>query len=177
MMGEHMRIDVYFDMDGVPAVYGFGDTVEQMKRPGYFANRPAQENVIQLVKQLLTDDHFAVHFLSAVFDDEHSVWDKRLWLEHHGLSEVDTIFVPCGANKALYIKPGQLNVLVDDYTDNLMNWENQGANYLGVKFDNGGNGRKGTWRRRGGLSLSCDLTAEEMYRGICVMCMMQSAVA
>lgn len=157
-----MDINVYVDMDGVQAVYGAGDTVEEMSAVGYFRNRPVQKNVIDFIKMIDADERFNVAILSAVFDDDHSKEEKKQWLIENGLGGVDAIFTPCGACKADYIKTSGINILIDDYSKNLLEWEKQGKNFLGIKFDNGINGNIGKWKSRRGIVLSKEMSAEDM---------------
>lgn len=157
-----MKINIYVDMDGVQAVYGDGDTVEKMSEVGYFRNRPVQKNVIDFIKKISADERFYVAILSAVFDDDHSKEEKKQWLIENGLGGVDTIFTPCGACKADYIKTVGLNILIDDYSKNLLEWENQGKGFMGIKFDNGINGNIGKWKRRRGIVLNKEMSPEDM---------------
>lgn len=157
-----MEINVYVDMDGVQAIYGLGDSIEEMSKVGYFRNRPVQKNVIDFIKMISADERFNVAILSAVFDDNHSKEEKKQWLIENGLGGVDAIFTPCGACKADYVKTSGLNILIDDYSKNLLEWENQGKNFLGIKFDNGINGNIGKWKHRRGIVLSKEMSAEDM---------------
>ena len=55
------------------------------------------------------------------------------------------VFCPYGADKALFV-PGGIrpdDVLLDDYTPNLIAWSQSGGK--AVKLLNGINGTKGTW--------------------------------
>lgn len=158
-----MDVNVYVDMDGVQAVYGAGDTVEKMSAVGYFRNRPVQKNVIDFIKMISADERFNVAILSAVFDDDHSKEEKKQWLIENGLGGVDAIFTPCGACKADYVKTSGLNILIDDYSKNLLEWENQGKNFLGIKFDNGINGNFGKWKEHNGLCLNYKMTTDELF--------------
>ena len=155
-------VNVYVDMDGVQAIYGAGDTVEKMSEVGYFRNRPVQENVVDFIKLLSADKCFNVSILSAVFDDNHSGKEKMLWLKENGLEKINVIFTPCGSCKGEYVNSEGLNILIDDYTKNLFEWEKQGKNYLGIKFDNGINGRIGNWKRHGGIVINKDMSPCEM---------------
>lgn len=155
--------NIYVDMDGVQAVYGVNDSVETMSEIGYFRNRPVQKNVIDFIKMMLRDQRFHVSILSAVFQDEHSATEKKQWLVENGLGGVKTIFTPCGARKGDYVDGDGMNILIDDYSRNLIDWETCGENFKGIKFDNGINGTKGTWKKRGGIVLSKELSAGEMY--------------
>ena len=156
-------VNVYVDMDGVQAVYGVNDSVEKMSEIGYFRNRPVQRNVIDFIKLLAKDRRFNVAILSAVFNDEHSANEKKQWLEENGLGGVDAIFTPCGACKGDYVEKDGFNILIDDYSKNLFEWESQGKNFLGIKFNNGINGKGGNWKCHGGIVMNKELSAGEMY--------------
>lgn len=158
-----MKVNIYVDMDGVQAVYGVNDTVEMMSKIGYFRNRPVQKNVIDFIKMLSADGRFNVVILSAVFNDDHSKKEKKQWLIENGLGEVEAIFTPCGSCKADYVTTSGLNILIDDYSKNLFEWENHGKNFLGIKFDNGINGKNGKWKKHGGICLSYKMNVKELY--------------
>ena len=157
------KINIYIDMDGVQAVYGKGDSVEEMGKPGYFRNRPVQNNVIELMQALNIDEHINLIILSSVFADDHSVEDKLMWLVEQDLMDVRVCFVPEGERKSDYAIQGGLNILIDDFSKNLFDWESKGVGFVGIKFLNGINGTKGTWARRRGLTLDSNLPAEELY--------------
>ena len=156
------KVNIYVDMDGVQAVYGFGDSVEEMSRPGYFRHRPMHENVIELMKLLRDAPEFEVYVLSAVFADDHSEADKRAWLDACGLNEVQAVFVPYGENKGDYVSHEGFNILIDDFSENLVAWERLGKNFVGVKFLNEGNGTRGSWFRRGGFSVNYNMSSEKI---------------
>ena len=157
------KINIYIDMDGVQAVYGKEDTVEQMGKPGYFRNRPVQENVVELMQALNIDEHINLVILSSVFKDDHSAADKLLWLIEQDLGDVRVCFVPEGESKADYAVTSGLNVLIDDFSKNLFEWESKGPGFVGIKFMNGINGTKGSWAKRNGLSLDASMPPEELY--------------
>ena len=158
--------NIYVDMDGVQAVYGFGDSVEEMAVPGYFLNRPAQENMIRVMKMLDQDPRFRVIVLSAVFSAEHNIRDKKAWLEAQGLGGIETCFVPLGENKADRTDKNEVNILIDDFSKNLFRWESSGDRYYGIKFINGGNGTRGSWHAAGGFSVSSTMPADRLYLAI-----------
>ena len=160
----HMeQINIYIDMDGVQAVYGKGDTVEEMGKPGYFRSRPVQENVIELMQALNIDEHINLIILSSVFKDDHSAADKLMWLMEQDLGDVRVVFVPEGESKAEHAFTGGLNILIDDFSKNLFEWESKGPGYVGIKFLNGINGTKGSWVKRNGFTLDASMPADELY--------------
>ena len=101
--------------------------------------------------------------MSAVFDDNHSKEEKKQWLIENGLGGVNAIFTPCGSCKADYVTTSGLNILIDDYSKNLFEWENYGKNFLGIKFDNGINGKNGKWKKHGEICLSYKMNVKELY--------------
>ncbi|MCR4673679.1 MAG: hypothetical protein K5675_01615 [Lachnospiraceae bacterium] len=157
------KVNIYFDMDGVQAVYGRDDSVEQMEEKGYFLNRPVQKNIIELMQRMKEDSRFHVAVLSAVFEDDHSAWEKLIWLENQNLGDMEKFFVPCGSSKASYVDQDGINILIDDFTVNLMDWENAGRNFHGIKFENGINGHNGVWKSFGGQTIHHKMDAKEMY--------------
>jgi 5'(3')-deoxyribonucleotidase len=153
-------------MDGVQAVYGSEDTVGSMEQRGYFLNRPVHHNTIQLVRHLLQDEGFRVVILTAVFQDDHSLEEKQRWLKARGLGNVETCFVPCGESKGNYVEHQGINLLIDDFSKNLFEWEKEGTGFYGIKFENGINGTKGTWRAHGGFRVDYRMSGEELYQKI-----------
>lgn len=159
-------INIYFDMDGVQTVYYKDEIVEDMMKPGYFLSRTPHYEMIDLIKLLQDDKDFHVTILSAVFTDSHSVLEKSMWLEQHGLGMTDMIFVPCGSCKSDFVKSDGLNILVDDFSKNLFDWENAGENFMGIKYMNEINGSQGNWVRHSGRVIDYEMSAEEMYAAI-----------
>ena len=157
------KINIYVDMDGVIAEYGFGDSVEEMAAPGYFAGRPVCANAVEAVRMLDRDPRFNVFILSAVFADDHSIEEKSGWLRENGLGSVVSCFVPYGEKKGDYVEKSGINILVDDFSKNLFDWESMGPDFYGIKFTNAGNGCKGSWMERGGFTVSHRMTAEYIY--------------
>lgn len=165
-MKERDKINIYVDMDGVQAVYGFGDSVEEMATPGYFRERPAQQNMVDTVRRLQGDQRYHVVVLSSVFSDRHSAQDKVWWLEEQGLGDVETCFVPCGERKCDYVEKEGVNILVDDFSRNLFEWESMGGNFHGIKFLNEKNGSCGSWFNAGGYSVNFNMTTDRLYNAI-----------
>ncbi len=129
---------IYVDMDGVLAVWNEKASEEETHEPGYFINREQELSSLSLVR-ILKDKGFDVQILSSVYEDDHSIEEKRKWLDNAGLSDIDAIFVPYGEKKDDYISPTGTPVLIDDYTKNLRSWE--AAGYIPIKFMNGINNR------------------------------------
>ena len=164
LRGEQMRetINVFVDMDGVQTIYDKADSVEEMMKPGYFSSRTPHEHVIEFLKELIRNEEFSVTVLSAVFTDNHSVMEKCIWLEEQGIGSVDKMFVPCGVPKAEFIKDEDINILIDDFSKNLFEWEAAGSNFYGIKFMNEVNGENGSWKNINGPILDYRMSADEL---------------
>jgi 5'(3')-deoxyribonucleotidase len=131
----------FIDMDGVIAEWG----TEGYTEKGYFATRPLMKNMVDAVKQMISEGK-DVYVLSAVLQDNHSAGDKHSWLDEifGDLMPMEhRIFVPYGECKADYITQfsDSENVLIDDYNDNLFAWRG-----VAIKFLNGINGGSRVWK-------------------------------
>lgn len=141
---------IFVDMDGTLAVWQPGKQIEDLYQPGYFAALEPQMSVVEAVKELIQNhsDEVEVFILSAVFPDcPTAVCDKKKWLQQY-LPEIDRshrIFSSVRKPKYLAVPGGirQDDVLLDDYTVNLLAWANSA---VGVKLLNGINHSRGTWK-------------------------------
>lgn len=149
-----MKINIFVDMDGVLAVYD-NDVVEKMYNEGFFLNRPVQKGNLKLVKNLIEDKDVNVYILSSLLADSEFILDeKNKWLDKY-LPELpvnNRIFVPEGMPKSTFIETHlkgikkSTNVLIDDYTVNLIKWKEDG--YIALKMLNGLNNTNGIWLSR-----------------------------
>lgn len=147
------NVNVFVDMDGVLAVYD-KNVVKLMYDQGFFLNRPVIKPMIEVVRRLANKD-YNVYILTSVIDSEYCINEKALWLNEN-LPEVkleNRIYVPYGVVKSEFAKTNvdvkdSINVLIDDYTENLDKWVLEGA--LPIKVLNGINGKNGTWLNSGG---------------------------
>lgn len=149
---------IFIDMDGVLARWNAQASIEDTYQPGYFLAREVESKIVTLIRMLIGTGK-KVAILSAVYPTGSAKADKHKWLDSIGLPDIRRIFVPYGEDKHKYIpKLSEPMLLLDDYSKNLHAWEKAG--YVGVKFYNGINGTKGTWK---GLSVTADMAPEEMY--------------
>lgn len=146
MKKERQRL--FVDMDGTLAVFTPVDTLETLYEEGYFLHLKPQQNVVDAVKQIITNNpEIEVFILSAYLSDSaYALKEKNAWLDHF-LPELDQkhrIFMPCGCDKKQAIQGGirSNDYLLDDYTANLNAWEPPAK---GIKLLNGINHTKGTW--------------------------------
>lgn len=143
-------VNVFFDMDGVLAAWNKNATIEDTFVRGYFRTGVKPEtDAINVLKSLTKEyDKESVRFfiLSARYDDENNrdnrfEKDKIGFLKDNGI-DVPVCFVSCGTNKrsALhkYGIEGDYNLLFDDHTPNIQEWETNDC--IGIKWLNNVNG-------------------------------------
>ena len=155
------EINIFFDMDGVLCEYNPNDSVEKMMQPGYFSSREEIVMMTSVLRKLKNDNRFHVRILTAVFPEEHNRREKLEWLKKLGLEDVEVCFTPVGESKLSYIDTKGVNILIDDYTLNLLSWQSGGSDFIGIKFYNSINGRHGTWKKLNGESINCHMKSEE----------------
>lgn len=156
---------LFVDMDGTIAKWN-NVAFEDLYQEGYYKNLEPDSAILDEVK-ILIELNIDVYILSAylpdIYDDNtgelikksYALQDKQEWIEKYlpEINKDNVIFVPYGTNKAEYLKENYSPVyeddyLLDDYTNNLNEWEGYGG--TGIKYRNGINGTKGTWK---GLSV------------------------
>lgn len=145
------KVNIFVDMDGVLAVHD-PDIASKMYDKGFFLNLPAHKGNISLVKSLVKDKALNVYILSAVMNaNPWATEEKGAWLDKFipEIKKKNRFFVPEGTAKSDYIDTNlesvgdALNILIDDYTVNLLKWKEDG--YLGLKMLNGKNNTSGVW--------------------------------
>ncbi len=149
---------LFVDMDGTLAVFQQIDRLEQLYEKGYFAALPPIRNAVDAVRKICHRHDCEVYILSAAVDSPYAVSEKNQWLNHFlpEIPEEHRIFIPCGENKAEYVPYGirKTDVLLDDYTKNLLEWPEKG-----IKLLNGINHTKGVWQ---GKCLDAALPPDQM---------------
>lgn len=116
---------IFFDMDGILAVFNKNATMEEVFSKGYFENLRPMKSTISVMKQLYNEG-YDIYILSSAREDfyqEKINWVKR-WISPFipDITE-KIILVPLGENKSNYIKDKQkTDVLIDDYMPNLRSW-------------------------------------------------------
>lgn len=135
------KTTIYFDMDGVLAGWR-NVSIEETYKKGFFLSAPVNTTLIVVIRMLI-DSGYNVKILSSAYNHRCRV-EKRTWLDMMGLQKVKATFVPYGARKFDYVRD-RAAILVDDFSNNLHEWQSYSPTYVGVKFYNGINGSKGTW--------------------------------
>ena len=137
---------LFVDMDGTLAVFTPVDRLETLYEPEYFETLPPIVNVCRAVRLVAASRQTELYILSSVLPGSlYAVREKDAWLDRF-LPQINAqhrLFPPCGQSKALAV-PGGLqpaDTLLDDYTDNLLDWPGKG-----IKVYNGINGNRGRWK-------------------------------
>ena len=140
---------LFVDMDGTLAEFKHVDTLETLYEKGYFANLKPIHSVVEAIREIYAHHpDIEVHILSAYLSDSpYALSEKNQWLDLH-LPEIATthrVFCPCGTDKKSHVPGGirPTDFLLDDYTQNLSQWEPPAR---GIKLLNGINHTKGTWQ-------------------------------
>ncbi|PWL72024.1 MAG: hypothetical protein DBY25_04575 [Clostridiales bacterium] len=163
---------LFVDMDGTLAVFQAVDRMERLYEKGYFLDLPPIPNVVRAIQQLYEQHSCDIYILSAVVDSPFAVPEKNEWLDRYlpEISKSRRLFIPCGENKAEYVPYGvrETDVLLDDYTKNLLAWPEKG-----VKLLNGINHTNGRWR---GDCLDASLNPDELLQQL-VSCLPENQPA
>jgi len=163
----------FFDMDGVLArFYEHAGCHEKFLDEGFFFGLRPYESMIHALRLLHRRSDIRVYVLSSV-PNEAAASEKSGWLTVQLPDETIGCFFPRnGTNKAEYIKSffpnfSKDDILFDDYSTNLVEWEEAGG--TGVKVLNEFNGRGLNGTNFAGRTISTDFNGEETYEKICKM--------
>lgn len=158
------NVNIFVDMDGVLAVYD-KNVVKLMYDKGFFLNRPVIKPMIETIRRLVHKG-YNIYILTSVIDSEYCVPEKAFWLDKHlpEINKENRIYVPYGTVKSVIAEQrvnveNSVNVLIDDYTENLDKWTLEGA--LPIKVLNGINSTNGTWLNSGGDYIDAYSSVEE----------------
>lgn len=137
---------LFVDMDGTLSYFEKEASLEEITTKGYFRGRDPIRNVVSAIRYFAAVNPDKVCILSSVFQDDHSINEKKEWLEEY-LPEISlSIFVPYGQSKAEFVEGifgrsiTHRDFLLDDFSKNLHEWTG-----TGIKLYNDINGTKGTW--------------------------------
>ena len=156
--------NLYIDFDGVLGIFDLSKSLEEVAAPGYSLTLPMIQNMCQAINLLRHDKEitkmYDLKLLSATINEQ-AEKDKTEVLKR----EFDEEF----ANKAVFVRYGNSkapyamgkNVLLDDFSHNLHEWEQNGG--IGIKVYNTINGNHGTWH---GYSVHTISHAEIIYHTI-----------
>lgn len=158
---------LFVDMDGTLAEFKPVATMETLYEKEYFENLAPMKVTVDAINSII-ENHpdIEVFILSAYLSDsEYALREKQRWLDQY-LPSIDLnhrIFCPCGSQKRAYVPDGikPTDVLLDDYTKNLMEWEPPAR---GIKLLNGINDTRQTWQgaRANGNEIDSETLAAEI---------------
>ena len=157
---------LYVDMDGTLTEFSYVNDLQDLYQQGYFLNLKPQQSVIEGITEFMVKyPWIPVYILSAFLgDSKYALQEKIEWMQTHmpQMPSDHYLFVKCGETKALVPQKDENANLLDDYSKNLLEWENAG--FHGIKLLNGINGKGRTWK---GDKLSKDLSpsrfADRLY--------------
>ena len=137
---------IAMDMDGTLTEFLLQSSMAPLYEKGYFRNLPPHREVVEAVKMLiLQHPQIEVFALSAyLVDSPYALQEKNEWMDAHlpEMNAAHRIFIPNGADKRAYVHAiCEDDVLLDDYTKNLLRWQPS----RGIKLINAINHTKKTW--------------------------------
>lgn len=143
------KVRLFVDMDGTLCKWKSSKKFEDLLEEGFFLDMEENQTVVEAVKDVIRTrgDEIEVFVLSAALaESRYAISEKNAWLDRH-IPEIPTshrVFSICGTPKLLSVPNGAraTDVLLDDYTKNLLEW---GTVARGVKLCNGINDTRGTW--------------------------------
>lgn len=159
---------LFVDIDGTLAIWRSAAKYEDLYEKGYFSSLPVQKNIASAVNVIAKANAIEVFSLSAVLQDSpYAIPEKNQWLNTFvsAIPEGRRIYVAGDIPKYTAV-PGGIrasDVLLDDYTVNLLAWSNYA---LGLKCLNGINHTNGTWQ---GASVNAFDTTEAIALKIMTM--------
>lgn len=141
-----MKLRLFVDMDGTIAkFYHHKQCLEKMYEQNYFLDLQPYA-ITKTIKELAGKSTIEVFVLSVCVKSPYCKQEKNAWLDKY-LPEIDSnhrILVDVGENKADYIPHTDepcVNILLDDYSKNLEQWEQDDENNIAFKFINGLNNK------------------------------------
>lgn len=151
-------INLFVDMDGTVAKFYYKKNyLEKMYEQGYFENLPLYAMAKHIDALAKKDSCINVYILSACINSPYCEQEKVTWLLKNmpNIEPKNFIFTKVGESKLVKAiscisdeDANNINILLDDYTKNLEDWEeNEGeVNSVGIKFLNGMNDTTKNWK-------------------------------
>lgn len=133
---------LYIDMDGVIANFdGQENALGRFINENRFFQFLKPLPFLKEVNKMLKKDNSDTYILSASPNDS-ADYDKYRWIKKHmpnmKTNHIILIRTTAGQKKSDYCEKG--DILIDDYSDNLLQWEKVGG--VGIKMLNGRNSGK-----------------------------------
>ena len=142
------NLKLFVDMDGTLTEWRKACSIEHLYLDGYFYTLKPN---VELIGYLNNIKNKIEVYIASSYITEKSVKEKNDWLDKYfPIENEHRIFVPNNINKSQYIinhlkEPISKNyILLDDFTPNLIEWENAGG--TSIKALNGINRKEGKWK-------------------------------
>ena len=138
------KIRLFVDMDGTLATFTPVSKMETLYEEGYFKKLSPISNMVNAIKNIVNSKDIDVYILSACLDSPFAKKEKNEWLDEYlpMISKDHRIFCEYGKEKTTFISNHvDSDVLLDDYTKNLNEW-----NGVGIKILNGINDTNRSWK-------------------------------
>lgn len=155
-----MKVRLYFDSDGCLAKWDPNASIEDTFKEGFFTTREPQLNLMDAMCWFDSARGIG-EVLSAAYQEGTAIKEKTDWFEWWCPS-IKVNLVPYGVPKSSYINKEECNILIDDFTRNLVEWEEASPYNFSIKFYNEVNGTNGKWAAREGMALYHDMTSAAM---------------
>lgn len=143
------KINLFIDMDGTVAkFYHDKKYLDKMFEQGYFENLKPYAIAKKINEYAQTSNDINIYMLTACVNSPWCIKEKTLWLKKYMPNVKHHYFISLGKNKAKSVEQhhkNEINILLDDYTRNLTEWEANGQNWVGIKFVNGINDKSKKW--------------------------------
>ena len=148
-------INLFVDMDGTIAkFYHKKNYLEKMYEKDYFRTLPTYAIAEKINAFAEQDTCVQVYILSACVESEYCEQEKKAWLLENmpNITPTNYIFTKVGESKVDKAREivdnfnECINILLDDYTLNLEQWEKADLLCVGIKFLNGINDTTKSWQ-------------------------------
>jgi len=142
---------LFFDMDGTLTIYNVDATLADYKTPGYYL-RLAPTELAGYVNNLAVEETDEVYISSGCHPQSTAMVEKDQWNDDYvpNVDRAHRLYVPYGESKASFAEAvlqrplTRDDILVDDHTPNLIQWEEAGG--TGIKWLNTINGLHGRFK-------------------------------
>ena len=126
------KIKLFIDMDGTLTEWRKACTQEHLFLDNYFYSLKPHFKLLRYLQSL--DNSNIEIFIASHYITDKSVKEKNKWLDRYfNIKNENRIFIPSHIRKSEYIKKYlgedilKEHILLDDFTPNLIEWENNGG--------------------------------------------------
>ena len=137
--------NLFIDMDGTLCEWRSNlKSIEELYEEYYFSSLRKNTNLVNAIINIYEKYPDNIFVLSCYLkDSKYAKNEKNIWLDENlNIPNKNRIFIPVGENKGFIGNKGDL--LLDDYSQNLLDWEENKK--VGIKFINDINGSGIKWK-------------------------------